>query len=557
MDKIEFSVYTREKCKNLHLRINGVYLESKLFEMKEISLNFFQVFVDSSTLPDEELQYHFAEVLDDYQRVIPHTFLASKTNFTVKNFSHFKKGADLNIFLVSANIIELKKERFLNIQFSSKLKNIDQLSINIDGRTETIDFFHETEDSLCSNTLRKVGEDTQDFFLQIRYGEKEYYLNEEGLVTSSPVNINVNHLPVLRSHKAQGLAYLVTKRDFQEIERTLEYLINYHYTEIHLPPFFLSKSNHGYDWIEFGVFDPSYCSKEKYKELIKRAHNSGIKVIQDICITHCHETSEIFRSNSEVRDKFFIKDEQHPGQYKRYIGITDLPVFNLECSEVQTYFIQEIKKMQEELHFDGIRFDSGHTIPESFYNSLLQELGDETIVLYESWSEPKPEFSSKALFFSNYLIRERVLLDFIRTRDSQRFINNFNTYWKVSIAEQIIGYNFISSHDTELVDELDLYKFFLALAFILPGTPLIYHEEVKSHLKDITEHVQYFQQLQQQMCSLSYNKLEFKCIKDLLCLTMPMENKVFHLYFNPSNKTHYIDRLGKELRPNGLVYGRL
>ncbi len=76
--------------------------------------------------------------------------------------------------------------------------------------------------------------------------------------------------------------------DLVGITQRLDYLNDLGVDLIYLNPIFTSPSNHRYDAIDYTQVDPSLGGNEALIELVKAAHDRGIKVILDASFNHCH-----------------------------------------------------------------------------------------------------------------------------------------------------------------------------------------------------------------------------------------------------------------------------
>ncbi|MDE1507459.1 alpha amylase N-terminal ig-like domain-containing protein [Ligilactobacillus salivarius] len=69
--------------------------------------------------------------------------------------------------------------------------------------------------------------------------------------------------------------------DLQGVIDHLDYLEDLGINGIYFCPIFAAHSNHKYDTIDYFNIDPAFGSKEKFKELVDKAHERGIKIMLD------------------------------------------------------------------------------------------------------------------------------------------------------------------------------------------------------------------------------------------------------------------------------------
>jgi len=84
---------------------------------------------------------------------------------------------------------------------------------------------------------------------------------------------------------------------------------------IWLNPCYVSpQRDHGYDIADYTAIDPSYGTMAEFDEMVRRAHDVGLRVLMDLVANHCSDQHEWFRRaltsepGSAERDRFLFRD---------------------------------------------------------------------------------------------------------------------------------------------------------------------------------------------------------------------------------------------------------
>ena len=105
--------------------------------------------------------------------------------------------------------------------------------------------------------------------------------------------------------------------DLVGITQHLGYLSDLGVDLIYLNPIFTSPSNHRYDAIDYTQVDPSLGGNEALIELVKKAHDRGIKVIIDASFNHCHPGffafQDLINNGPESRISRLVRDSRLAG----------------------------------------------------------------------------------------------------------------------------------------------------------------------------------------------------------------------------------------------------
>lgn len=250
---------------------------------------------------------------------------------------------------------------------------------------------------------------------------------------------------------------------------------------------------HGYFTHDYNQADPHFGSKNDLINLVKTAHQKGLKVILDVVPNH---TADYFNGNKTTYDS---KDYQpaapfnNPDWYHHYGDITDwqnenqvlnydlggLDDLNQDNHEARQAIKEAYKNWVKDINADGVRIDAARSLPKDFIKEFEEYLG------VPSFGEV---FVGDVDYVSSYSQYEWGLLDFplfFQAREvfahdaSFRNVKNiFDQDYKYKDANHLV--TFIDNHDRDrflcLADD-NYQKLRLALTFIFTvrGVPDVYY----------------------------------------------------------------------------------
>ncbi len=310
--------------------------------------------------------------------------------------------------------------------------------------------------------------------------------------------------------------------DLEGIIEKMPYLKELGITAIYLTPVFESPTNHKYNITDYYKIDRHFGDFDILKELVKKAHSLGIKVILD-GVFHC--TSDEFWALEDIRknqqnSKYVnwyiinhfpvmskgqvginpphdVPKSYPPPPYESYLGIWVtkhwfgwcIAKFNAMNPETREYLMNVGEFWIKEADIDGWRIDSSHAVPHPFWKEFrkrIKKIKPDTYILGECpwpkgdaypWLEGD-EFDAAM----NYRFREAVVDFFAEgTIDVETFdarLAELRTHYPLQANEAM--YNLIGSHDTPrylALCEGDLGKMKISVLFQMTylGPPAIYY----------------------------------------------------------------------------------
>ena len=246
-----------------------------------------------------------------------------------------------------------------------------------------------------------------------------------------------------------------------------------------------------YSVANYKEFNPEFGTLDQFKDMVKKAHDMGMKVIID------------WVPNHTGRDNNWVTE--HPEYYKKdslgnMVGIydwTDVYVLDYSNPETRKAMIDAMKFWLTDVDVDGFRCDVAMEVPTDFWNEArpqLQEVEPELFMLAEA---TKPElqvdafdmgynwpmkdlFSAIAATSGQYTFKEKdgSIKEFPETHAIA--INNLLSEQAVDFPKNTFLMNMITNHDlnswegTEFERLGNLTKAFAVLSYTLPGMPMLY-----------------------------------------------------------------------------------
>ena len=307
--------------------------------------------------------------------------------------------------------------------------------------------------------------------------------------------------------------------DIKGIADHLDYIAGLGMTAIWLNPALLDNepeaSYHGYACADYYRIDPRFGSNESYRQMVRLAHERGLKIIMDIVTNHCgaahwwmqnlpfgdwiHQWPEYTHSNcafSAQNDPYcpnIDKENMQGGWFD-----TSMPDMNLDNPYVLQYFKQWAVWWIEWAGLDGLRVDTypyNEKEPMSQWCKAVREEYPNINIVGEVWSENVPQVAywqddnpNKDGFDSNL----PSIMDFPLYGAICRGINADKTNWdegmqKIydSVADDLYFNDvenmmiFPGNHDTDriadIVDgDISRLKIVMTLMATLRGYPQIY-----------------------------------------------------------------------------------
>lgn len=312
--------------------------------------------------------------------------------------------------------------------------------------------------------------------------------------------------------------------DLKGIEDKLDYIASLGFDAIYLNPVNSSLTVHRYDSIDFFKVDEKLGGDRAYESLIRKAHEKGIRIIQDISINHTGSAHPWFLKALEdpscEEGSFYYKEKD--GSYCCWAGTATLPQLNFNSQVLRNLLYRdENSAMQKYLRapfgIDAWRLDVAPELGRKEDDQMclevwrevkrcLKSVRNDLYLVGEDWDDSSSYMQGDAWDGTmNYYGSGRPLRAWMGEQDrfesggwghSPARIEPFTSYDMVSAFKEALDavpdqntyfqMNLIDSHDTprlhnnDLVMDDDVYLGVILALYMLPGMPSIYYgDEVK------------------------------------------------------------------------------
>ncbi len=283
--------------------------------------------------------------------------------------------------------------------------------------------------------------------------------------------------------------------DIPGITEKLPYLKKLGISAIYLTPVFKSPSNHKYDIVDYYEVDEHFGTNSNLKELVKKAHEKGIRIVLDAVFNHVSANSPLFQDVVKNGRKskyynFFVIDGDKPdptkGNYEMFAMVKYMPKLNTSNPEVKKYLLDIAVHYIKEYDIDGWRLDVADEISQDFwrdFRTAVKGAKSDACIIGENWHDAYRNLrGDQHDGIMNYAFT-KALLDFFAAGsiDAKGLSYRFNELIlrnKDGVNRNML--NLLDSHDTSrfitmIKGDRKVMKEALAMLFFYIGTPCIYY----------------------------------------------------------------------------------
>ena len=284
--------------------------------------------------------------------------------------------------------------------------------------------------------------------------------------------------------------------DLQGIINRLDYIKDLGVDIIYLTPIFKSDTTHKYNTNDYFNIDPQFGTVETAKELVRKCHEKGMKLILDAVFNHSGNQFFAFndvlenQEKSKYKDWYFIDyypvSTQKVNYYTFGKAFGNMPKLNTYNEEVREYLLNVGEFWIREVGIDGWRLDVCDEIGHDFWRAFkkrIKAINKDAVIIGEIMHEANSFLKGDQLdSIMNYPFRNSVV-DFFAKRNitSEQFSNILGEnrmLYMDSIVKQM--WNLVGSHDTkrfltECNNDIEAFKLAIAFQFTYLGVPYIYY----------------------------------------------------------------------------------
>ncbi len=303
--------------------------------------------------------------------------------------------------------------------------------------------------------------------------------------------------------------------DLRGIINNLDYLEELGVGGIWLTPIHPSPTYHKYDVMDYYAVDREVGTLDDFRELVKKAHERGIKVIIDLVLNHTSSRHPWFISaalnpQSQYRDYYIWADEDtniralgpwgqrvwHAQGRDHYYGLFwdgmpdlnyDNPAVRAEAKAIAEFWLKQ--------GVDGFRLDAAmhifaHSEPDRAlewwieFRNHVQEIKPQVYLVAEVWDSSHVVAPYYSGFDSNFnfdlanliVLSARSGLDVGVAQVVEGHLARFAEH-----SDWVIDAPFLTNHDQDRVmsvlNDVDKAKVAASLYLTLPGNPFVYYGE--------------------------------------------------------------------------------
>lgn len=303
---------------------------------------------------------------------------------------------------------------------------------------------------------------------------------------TSYINMKWDEKPTPKSFAGGDLAGIIEKMD---------YLKELGISALYLTPVFRSISNHKYDIIDYFTVDPQFGTKEELRQLVKLAHENGIRVVLDAVFNHCSMEMQQFQDVLEKGRKsrfydWFIIDGDFPEpekmNYECFAACNYMPKLNTANEEVQDFLLEIAIYWIREADIDGWRLDVSDEVSHGFWRRFRKAVKKEkpdSVIIGENWHDAYAYLMGDQYdSIMNYAFTKACLDYFAKGVFSAKDMADKLNSNLMRNTEQVnrMMLNLLDSHDThrfftEVNKDKDKMLAAIALEMVFEGAPCLYY----------------------------------------------------------------------------------
>lgn len=266
------------------------------------------------------------------------------------------------------------------------------------------------------------------------------------------------------------------------IIKKLPYLKELGITVIYLNPIFKAYSNHKYDTGDYETIDPMFGDEETFKELCKKAKESGIRIILDGVFNHTGSDSKYFDKYGNYAKEGYVGAYQSkespyyswyrfmdwPKVYESWWGMTTLPQTEEHSESYRDYILSgenAIIKKWIKNGASGWRLDVVDELPDFFVNELrknVKAVDEDAVIIGEVWEDAsnKTAYGERRKYFlgdeldsvMNYVMRDAIIDAVLQKTDAAELdarLMSIKENYPAPAYYSLL--NMLSSHDVERI----------------------------------------------------------------------------------------------------------
>ena len=287
------------------------------------------------------------------------------------------------------------------------------------------------------------------------------------------------------------------------VTENLDYIASLGFNCIYLNPIFAARSYHRYDTLDYYRIDPHMGAEDDLRDLVRRAHALGIRVILDGVFNHVSSDHPFFRDvlengrASRYYSCFYALPEtprlpaagELPG-YTCFSYVADMPKTNTADPFLRQYFCDVGAYWVRKFDVDGWRLDVANELDDGFlraFRASVKAAKSDALIVGEVWENAAHYLGGDMLDSAmNYEFRRYCRRFFAeQTVDAETFDTNVSTlllrYNENALFAQL---NLLDSHDVSRFLSLcggktERMELAVLLQMTFPGMPCVFYGDEK------------------------------------------------------------------------------
>ena len=287
------------------------------------------------------------------------------------------------------------------------------------------------------------------------------------------------------------------------VTENLDYIASLGFNCIYLNPIFAARSYHRYDTLDYYRIDPHMGAEDDLRDLVRRAHALGIRVILDGVFNHVSSDHPFFRDvlekgrASRYYSCFYALPEtprmpaagELPG-YTCFSYVADMPKTNAADPFLRQYFCDVGAYWVRKFDVDGWRLDVANELDDGFlraFRASVKAAKSDALIVGEVWENAAHYLGGDMLDSAmNYDFRRYCRRFFAeQTVDAETFDTNVSTlllrYNENALFAQL---NLLDSHDVSRFLSLcggktERMELAVLLQMTFPGMPCVFYGDEK------------------------------------------------------------------------------
>lgn len=287
------------------------------------------------------------------------------------------------------------------------------------------------------------------------------------------------------------------------VTENLDYIASLGFNCIYLNPIFAARSYHRYDTLDYYRIDPHMGTEDDLRDLVRRAHALGIRVILDGVFNHVSSDHPFFRDvlengrASRYYSCFYALPEtprlpaagELPG-YTCFSYVADMPKTNTADHFLRQYFCDVGAYWVRKFDVDGWRLDVANELDDGFlraFRTSVKAAKSDALIVGEVWENAEHYLGGDMLDSAmNYDFRRYCRRFFAeQTVDAETFDTNVSTlllrYNENALFAQL---NLLDSHDVSRFLSLcggktERMELAVLLQMTFPGMPCVFYGDEK------------------------------------------------------------------------------